>query len=82
LALCQRYFAVTATTLSGGLSSVNGQGNLQWFYKVTMRAAPTVTGNTAQTNVTSTADFAACVTNNTGGFFAQLSSGATASAEL
>jgi len=82
LALCQRYFAVTATTLSGGLSSLNGQGNLQWFYKVTMRAAPTVTGNTAQTNVTSTADFAACVTNNTGGFFAQLSSGATASAEL
>jgi hypothetical protein len=82
LALCQRYFAVTATTLSGGLSSLNGQGNLQWFYKVTMRAAPTVTGNTAQTNVTSTADFAACVTNNTGGYFAQLSSGATASAEL
>jgi hypothetical protein len=82
LALCQRYFAVTAAAITGSLSSVNGQGQVQWFYKSTMRTAPTVTGNAANTVVTSTADFAAGVTNNTGGFFASFASGSTASAEL
>ena len=82
LMLCQRYYAVTATALYGSLSSPNGQGNVQWFYKTTMRTAPTVTGNPATTTVTSTADFAAGQTNNTGGYFASFASGSTASAEL
>jgi len=82
LALCQRYYAVTATTLYGSISSASGQGAVNWFYKSTMRTAPTVTGNTATTSVTSTADFAAGLTNNTGGFFATFNSGSTASAEL
>jgi hypothetical protein len=47
-----------------------------------MRTAPTVTGNAATTVVTSTADFAAGLTNNTGGFYASFASGSTASAEL
>jgi hypothetical protein len=82
LALCQRYFAVTAAILYGSISGAAGQGAVNWFYKSTMRTAPTVTGNAATTVVTSTADFAAGLTNNTGGFYASFASGSTASAEL
>jgi hypothetical protein len=82
LALCQRYYTFTATAIYGGLSSPNGQGNVQWFYNTTMRIAPQVTGNAATTVVTSTANFAAGVTNNTGGYLASFASGSTASAEL
>jgi hypothetical protein len=82
LALCQRYYAVTAAILYGSVSSGAGQGAVNWFYKSTMRTAPTVTGNAVNTVVTSTADFAAGLTNNTGGFFASFASGSTASAEL
>jgi len=82
LALCQRYYAVTATTLYGSISGAAGQGAVNWFYKSTMRIAPTVTGNAATTVVTSTADFAAGITNNIGGYYASFASGSTASAEL
>jgi hypothetical protein len=82
LALCQRYYAVTAAILYGSISGAAGQGAVNWFYKSTMRTAPTVTGNAATTVVTSTADFAAGLTNNTGGFYASFASGSTASAEL
>jgi hypothetical protein len=83
LALCQRYFAKTATTLYGSISSASGQGAVTWFYKSTMRSAPTVTGNSAQTDVTATtADFVVGLTNNAGGYFASFASGSTASAEL
>jgi hypothetical protein len=82
LALCQRYYAKTATQLYGSISSVNGQGAVVWFYKTTMRIAPAVTGNFAQTTVTSTADFAMGLTNDSGGYFASFASGSTASAEL
>jgi hypothetical protein len=48
-----------------------------------MRSAPTVTGNSAQTDVTATtADFVVGLTNNAGGYFASFASGSTASAEL
>ena len=82
LALCQRYFAKTATQLYGSISGAAGQGAVTWFYKSTMRTAPTVTGNFAQTTVTSTADFAVGLTNDPGGYFASFASGSTASAEL
>jgi hypothetical protein len=82
LALCQRYFAKTSTQLYGSISGAAGQGAVTWFYKSTMRTAPTVTGNFAQTTVTSTADFAAGLTNDTGGYYASFASGSTASAEL
>jgi hypothetical protein len=82
LALCQRYFAKTSAILYGSISGASGQGAVNWFYKSTMRAAPTVTGNAANTVVTSTDDFAAGLTNNLGGFYASFASGSTASAEL
>jgi hypothetical protein len=82
LALCQRYFAKTSTQLYGSISGAAGQGAVTWFYKSTMRTAPTVTGNFAQTTVTSTADFAVGLTNDSGGYFASFASGSTASAEL
>jgi hypothetical protein len=82
LALCQRYFAKTAAQLYGSISDASGQGAVTWFYKSTMRTAPTVTGNFAQTTVTSTADFAAGLTNDLGGYYASFASGSTASAEL
>ena len=82
LALCQRYYAVTSAVLYGSISGAAGQGAVNWFYKTTMRTAPTVTGNAATTVVTSTADFAAGLTNNTGGYYASFASGSTASAEL
>ena len=82
LALCQRYFAKTSTQLYGSISGASGQGAVTWFYKSTMRTAPTVTGNFAQTTVTSTADFAAGLTNDLGGYYASFASGSTASAEL
>ena len=83
LALCQRYYEKTSGVIQGSLSSVNGQGNVQWYYKVTKRATPTVTGNNATTDVAvNTVDFAQGTTNNTGGFFATFASGSTASAEL
>jgi hypothetical protein len=82
LSLCQRYFAKTSTQLYGSISGAAGQGAVTWFYKSTMRTAPTVTGNPAQTDVTSTADFAAGLTNNIGGYYAAFLSGSTASAEL
>jgi hypothetical protein len=82
LALCQRYFAKTAAQLYGSISDASGHGAVTWFYKSTMRIAPTVTGNFAQTTVTSTADFAAGLTNDIGGYYASFASGSTASAEL
>ena len=82
LALCQRYFAKTAAQLYGSISDASGHGAVTWFYKSTMRIAPTVTGNFAQTTVTSTADFAAGLTNDLGGYYASFASGSTASAEL
>jgi hypothetical protein len=82
LGFCQRYFAKTSTQLYGSISGAAGQGAVTWFYKSTMRTAPTVTGNFAQTTVTSTADFAAGLTNDTGGYYASFASGSTASAEL
>ena len=83
LALCQRYYEKTSGAIQGSLSSVNGQGNVQWYYKATKRSAPTVTGNNATTDVAvNTVDFAQGTTNNTGGYFATFNSGSTASAEL
>ena len=83
LALCQRYYEKTSGAIQGSLSSVNGQGNVQWYYKVTKRATPTVTGNNVTTDVAvNTVDFAQGTTNNTGGYFATFASGSTASAEL
>ena len=82
LALCQRYYAKTSTQLYGSISSASGQGAVTWFYKCTMRIAPVVTGNFAQTVVTSTPDFAAGLTNDLGGYYASFASGSTASAEL
>jgi hypothetical protein len=82
-ALCQRYYEKTSGAIQGSLSSVNGQGNVQWYYKATKRATPTVTGNNATTDVAvNTVDFAQGTTNNTGGYFATFASGSTASAEL
>ena len=83
LTLCQRYFEKTSGAIQGSLSSANGQGNVQWYYKATKRSAPTVTGNNATTDVAvNTVDFAQGTTNNTGGYFATFASGSTASAEL
>jgi hypothetical protein len=47
---CQRYYAKTSTQLYGSISGAAGQGAVTWFYKATMRTAPTVTGNFCSNN--------------------------------
>lgn len=81
LMLCQRYFQKLSNAIYGAYINVSNSYNYcTWFFKVQMRASPTVTGFVGTSQDTTGIDLAAGYGGTTQ--YASFSVGSTASAEL
>ena len=79
MALCQRYYEKSTT--GTGSSDTTGAGRATLFYKVTKRAAPTVTAGPGST-ITAGSSYTDGYYFYKTGSYAEMTAGATIDAEL